>query len=1028
MRLHTLTVRAFGPFAGQEHVDFDRLTAGGLFLVHGPTGAGKTSVLDAVCFALYGRVPGARQNDRSPKSDHAPLQREPEVTLEFTCGGRRLHITRKPRWERPKKRGRGTKVENAKVVVIERVEGSWVGVTTRPDEAGQFVGDLVGLTLDQFCQVAMLPQGDFARFLRARSEERRESLERIFNTRVFRDVEDWFRGHAAKVRRDVESAEERVRDAAGRLAEAARADAPRDPSELSPWAAEAASVTAATAHDADAVTAQVLEAREQARAALERGRAVRERHDRLATARGRDTELRERADERAEIDTRLAEAERAETVLPALHARDQRRTRSEKAEVELAERLSLVDGLPGLDRAALTEPADGAWPDAGAPRPQKALRSAEQERRDEHARLELLRGDAERLRDLGRAVAGHDAELRRLARDLESTREQVSTLPTRVETFTRELTEARDRAARAEGTETALATARARWSAAQEQERLSGELAGAEERRRVAVDTAQEARDHALELRERRIGHMAAELAADLYEGEPCTVCGSTQHPSPAVAGAEGVVSAEEEKSAYAAADAAAVRRSEAENAETALRERRTAAAERAEGRGTADARAEVDTHTAALSEARAAADTVQRLEEALERAGADLERAREREGTLARRESEVAGAREGAAAEQERLTGVLDTARGDDPTIDARAERLRSEADRLAAAAEAATSRDRAAEELRDAEAEVGCRLAEVGPSADGAARTDDGLGVGGPGPDGSGATEEQVRAAALSDTERRALRERARIHDDEVAAVRAVLDDPELTAAGPVPDLEELAAAAARAERAADDAVAWRGGLRDRARRLAELRVELDACLRGSEPVLHRYAVAENMRTLTSGTAAENEAHVRLSAYVLAARLEQVVAAANDRLATMSDGRYELRYTVDKAAGDGRARSAGGLGMRVLDAWTGVERDPATLSGGETFFSSLALALGLGDVAGAEAGGADIDTLFVDEGFGTLDEDTLEEVLEVLDGLRDGGRAVGVVSHVTDLRDRVTSQLRVHKGSSGSRVEHLG
>ncbi|MBE3001387.1 SMC family ATPase [Nocardiopsis sp. HNM0947] len=1019
MRLHTLTVRAFGPFAGQEQVDFDRLTSGGLFLVHGPTGAGKTSVLDAVCFALYGRVPGARQNDRSPKSDHAPLDREPEVTLEFTCGGRRLHIARKPRWERPKKRGRGTKVENAKVVVAERVEGSWVGVTTRPDEAGQFIGDLVGLTLDQFCQVAMLPQGDFARFLRARSEERRESLERIFNTRVFRDVEEWFRGHASKLRREVESAEEAVRGAAGRLAEAARSEAPQDPAELSAWAAEAASVTAATARDAETVTAGVVAEREEARAELERGRAVRDRHERLSAARLRDAELKERAQERSGIDVRLAAAERADTVLPSLHARDQRRTKRDKAEAELAERLALVEGLPGVDRTALGVPVAGEWPDAGAPRPQKALRSAEQERRDEHARLELLRGDAERLRDLGRTVAGHDAELQRLARDLEATREQVSVLPPRVESLTRELTEAREQAARAEGAETALATARARLSAAQDQERLSGELAGAEERRRTAVDAAQEARDHALALRERRIGHMAAELAADLAEGEPCAVCGSAEHPSPAVAGPEGVVSAEEEKAAHSAADAAAVRRSEAENAETVLRERRTAAAERAEGRGVADARAEVGTRSEALSEARAAADTVQRLEEALERAGTDLERAREREGTLALRVSEVTSAREAAVAERERLTGVLDAARGDDPTIDARARRLVSEADRLGAAAEAATSRDRAVEELREAEAEVRRRLAGVDLRGGDGEPSEAGL---------SSTTEEQVWAAALSDPERRDLRERARAHDDEVAAVRAVLEDPELTGAGPVPDLEALGEAASRAGRAADEAVAWRGGLRDRARRLAELRVELDSCLAGSEPVLHRYALAENMRALTSGTAADNEDHVRLSAYVLAARLEQVVAAANDRLATMSDGRYELRYTVDKAAGDGRARSAGGLGMRVLDAWTGVERDPATLSGGETFFSSLALALGLGDVAGAEAGGADIDTLFVDEGFGTLDEDTLEEVLEVLDGLRDGGRAVGVVSHVADLRDRVTSQLRVHKGSSGSRVEHLG
>jgi exonuclease SbcC len=214
----------------------------------------------------------------------------------------------------------------------------------------------------------------------------------------------------------------------------------------------------------------------------------------------------------------------------------------------------------------------------------------------------------------------------------------------------------------------------------------------------------------------------------------------------------------------------------------------------------------------------------------------------------------------------------------------------------------------------------------------------------------------------------------------------------------------------------------------LGERARRLAALREELAARLAGCEPVLRRFAVAEGLRGLAAGTSADNADNVRLSAYVLASRLEQVVAAANDRLLTMSDGRYELRYTVDKAAGDGRARSAGGLGMRVVDAWTGVERDPATLSGGETFFSSLALALGLGDVASAEAGGTDMDTLFVDEGFGTLDEDTLEEVLDVLDRLRDGGRAVGVVSHVADLRQRVTTQLKVVKGAAGSRVEHIG
>jgi exonuclease SbcC len=151
-----------------------------------------------------------------------------------------------------------------------------------------------------------------------------------------------------------------------------------------------------------------------------------------------------------------------------------------------------------------------------------------------------------------------------------------------------------------------------------------------------------------------------------------------------------------------------------------------------------------------------------------------------------------------------------------------------------------------------------------------------------------------------------------------------------------------------------------------------------------------------------------------------VLAARLEQVAAAASQRLDRMSSGRYQLAH----AATGGNARDRGGLNLRVLDAWTGSDRDPATLSGGETFSASLALALGLADVVTAEAGGSQLDTLFVDEGFGTLDDDTLDEVMGVLDDLREGGRVVGLVSHVADLRQRIPVQLRVDKGRTGSTV----
>jgi exonuclease SbcC len=176
----------------------------------------------------------------------------------------------------------------------------------------------------------------------------------------------------------------------------------------------------------------------------------------------------------------------------------------------------------------------------------------------------------------------------------------------------------------------------------------------------------------------------------------------------------------------------------------------------------------------------------------------------------------------------------------------------------------------------------------------------------------------------------------------------------------------------------------------------------------------------VLDGLARLAEGKSADNRLRMSLSGYVLAARLEQVAVAAGERLAQMSSGRYTMVHRADAVTG----RSRGGLTLRIVDAWTGTERDTATLSGGESFFASLALALGLADVVVAEAGGSLLETLFVDEGFGSLDDDTLDEVMGVLDGLRDGGRLVGVVSHVADLRQRIPAQVVVHKGRHGSTV----
>jgi exonuclease SbcC len=183
---------------------------------------------------------------------------------------------------------------------------------------------------------------------------------------------------------------------------------------------------------------------------------------------------------------------------------------------------------------------------------------------------------------------------------------------------------------------------------------------------------------------------------------------------------------------------------------------------------------------------------------------------------------------------------------------------------------------------------------------------------------------------------------------------------------------------------------------------------------------PVLERSAHLRELADTVGGIGPANTRRMRLSSFVLAARLENVARLANERLAVMGDGRYRLRHSDELAARGARS----GLGLEVLDLWTGQSRATSTLSGGEAFMASLALALGLADAVREEAGGFDLQTLFIDEGFGTLDDDSLEQVLAVLDELREGGRAVGVVSHVPELRTRITSQVQVHKTASGSSV----
>jgi exonuclease SbcC len=995
VRLHRLDVTAFGPFADRQQVDFDALGDGGLFLFTGATGAGKTSLLDAVCFALYGQVPGARQQTRALRSDHAPDGLAPEVVLEVTLRDRRMRVTRSAAWDRPKRRGTGTVTENARVLLEERSGGDWVVLSTRLDEAGQLLRDLTGLSMTQFCQVVLLPQGQFAEFLRADADKRRALLESLFDTSRFAAVEAWLVRRRQETGRELDELDQRLGQVLARVGEAAAVEVPDPlpPDAAAEWVDEllAAARSAAGAATTAAETAAV--AADGAAATLAQAR-----HDH--ELRARDTALRQRL---ARLtagaparDAAVAELEAARAVAPVLPLLAE----AGRLQTEL-ERVRALAGAAHdrLSTAAPVLAVTGTDTTAAVLPPARAVVDASQDTRAEAGSLRRLVDQEREVDDLSRAaetLAQRAVEAQGLAA---KAAEWLAAAPARRAALAAARDDARSAADAAPGLVAARDVAAARLEAGRRRDVLDVELAGARDLLRGRVDAHQQARDRLQALREARLAGMAAELAEQLHPGQDCPVCGSAEHPRPAARGGEQVTVDTETEATEAVTAAEGARQAAAEEASRLEADR--AAAGAAAGGDTA-VEVLVAEHAAAADRAAAALGTAARLGEA-EQALAEFDREREAwTRDQVARGAEAASLAAQVAQQRARVAELLEVvvgARGNDPSVAARAERLDRMATELAELAgelaEAERLETEVAGALERAECAVRARRLESLEAAAAAARDDERLG--------------ELEAVVHR-------------HDTELAAVSEQLDDPALTAVADrePADLDSLAAAAAATAARRDEELARAAAAAARVTALSRLRGVVDSTLAERLPLAARHRTVDALSRLAEGKSADNRLRMSLSAYVLAARLEQVAASASQRLLRMSSGRYTLLHSDD--GGSGRAR--GGLALRVLDAWTGQERDPASLSGGESFSASLALALGLADVVTAEAGGALLETLFVDEGFGTLDDETLDEVMGVLDDLRDGGRTVGLVSHVADLRQRIPVQLRVEKGRRGSLV----
>ncbi|MDX3399382.1 SbcC/MukB-like Walker B domain-containing protein, partial [Streptomyces sp. ME01-18h] len=635
--------------------------------------------------------------------------------------------------------------------------------------------------------------------------------------------------------------------------------------------------------------------------------------------------------------------------------------------------------------------------DAGA----AGLAAAARRAAEELGGLESARRAERRLAELVEERAGLDRQERaddEVRQDAETWLADWETTRTGLQS---RVDSAQEAAARAEQLALQREPARRRLDAARLRDRLTDDTEEARRRALAAAEDAVEARAHWLDLKEQRLHGIAAELAANLTDGAPCAVCGATEHPAPARKTA-GHVDRDAEERALAGHQAADERRAKAERHLGTVREALAAATAEAGDAATDRLAEEAEELEGTYARARATASTLHAAQEELRRAEGEREqRVAAQQQAVVRSASRVAG-RDRLEREQASLEEELARARDGAESVTARAAQLERQAALLTRAAETARVAEDTAQRLKDADA----RLADAAFRA----RFD---------------TPADAAAALLDDTAHRELQRRLDAWQSEDAAVRAVLGEADTAEAArrPPADLAAAERAAADAGRRLREAASARDAAARCCAELDRLSAHATTSVRRLAPLREEHTRVARLASLAAGTSADNERRMRLESYVLAARLEQVAAAATARLLRMSSGRYTLVHSDGRT---GRGRS--GLGLHVVDAWTGRERDTATLSGGETFFASLALALGLADVVTDEAGGVRLDTLFIDEGFGSLDDQTLDEVLDVLDALRERDRSVGIVSHVADLRRRVHAQLEVVKGRSGSVLRQRG
>ena len=1020
MRPIRLSLQAFGPFATTEVVDFRSALETGLFGIYGQTGSGKSTLFSAISFALFGAPTKTEQEPRSLRSDHSAPDLPTEVEFVFEVGTKTYLIRRRPAQERPKARGEGTTEDAAEASLFDATgipvdtlgpgQSGRVIAEKKVSLVGQQIEALLGYGADQFRQIVLLPQGKFETFLSAKTEARVEILRDLFDVKIYRDL-------AARLKEGASEAERELREQralyVARLEE--RGFESEEALELGIAAAEA------NVEEKRGIQQDAEMSNEAARKALTEGEQIENAFSAVDIARQALDEFEAKA---GEVD---ALASRVESVKHALQARDLETAwhEAERDSREAAKAVTEADMVLGGANAAR---GDAAQKLVEA----KAGESKLQAIQADLTRLEGIENQVEQAAELRKAfdeaMADEDLAKKALTKavaaheTLQSQRDAIELMLEQARNteatrgmLTVELAEANQQ----------LSKAKVHAKAQKDVEKAEGQVEAAEKDLTAKTKAAKAADATLVEAEARLSRTQAIILAEKLAKGAPCPVCGSLDHPTPARGTPEesGLTEAFREAQVLSRTEAEARVRAESElgNCQTRLDEKKRVLEEQERPERTlTELEAEITRLEGAFVELGEAVD----LNVMAERL-ADLKRKVTQADAAEAAARAAAGKAEttlaGACAKRDTVVEALPEGLRTPEAVAARREALQNEHSQLSKALEVATQKDRtasdtltraqeqldAAKRVRDlqtqrlekAQGDFDARLAEVGLDK---ARYD----------------ACKTHFPTL-DTDSKTVSD----HRDGLIAARTTFQNAKGACADRErPELAPLQLALANATQTLNAANAALATAEMDVSSLTNFKETLAEALSKTDQLESETGPLRGLADLANG---KNDFKMTLETFAIGAMFDQVLEAANMRLDPMTRGRYRLARGLETSGGRGKR----GLEIEVFDINTGRARPTATLSGGETFIAALALALGLADVVENLSGKIRMDTIFIDEGFGSLDTEngagTLDQVIQVLAELTEGSRAVGLISHVGLVQEAIPQGFYVRSTPSGSRVE---